>query len=461
MEEENLPQPPPQQPSPPAAEPRQEVAWGQTDRPIHPAIDFDRERGIAFVTLPLMMRDGEQGSTGKKGASKTKPYLIAVGPNFRNCVPLELAALEFESEPVFLEARSRWAEAELHSFLACKRPVPSAGAVYTDMLKTLTRYVEFSRPEDAAVLSLYVMMTYVAYAMDSVPYIKLEGVKGSGKTKTCSILSRLAFNAVFTSSLTPAAVTRCVDGTRGALCCDEMEGLSSNGQFSQLLNGGYRRGGLVIRAGAKGQLNVFSSFGPKILASIEPLNPVLASRTILITLSPAADQTKARTAVTDSSDDWPRLRGMLYEWSLTDWKRVVETPVPEMPALANRGAELWGTILQLAAATGVTGLVEQLGAYATRSTTPAIPAAILNSLERLLVAGLASLPPVARSTDMATPEIMAAMRAVDGNRPPPSPQALGLALDRLRLYVTRRHTATGRRFTLDWNRITELANAIR
>lgn len=461
MDEENPPQPRPQQPPPPAAEPRQEVAWGQTDRPIHPAIDFDRERGIAFVTLPLMLRDVEQGSAGKKGGSRTKPYLIAVGAAFRNCVPLELSALEFEAEPVFLEQRSRWPEAELHAFLECKRPVLAASAVYAEIFKTLTRYVEFCRPEDAAILSLYVMLTYIAHAMDGVPYIKLEGVKGSGKTKTCSVLSRLCFNAVFTSSLTPAAVTRCVDGTRGVVIADEMEGLSSNGQFSTLLNGGYRRGALVVRAGAKGQLNVFNSFGPKILASIEPLNPVLASRTILITLSPAADQAKARTGVTDTSDAWPRLRAMLYEWAMSDWKRVIDTAVPEMPGLVNRGAELHGVILQLAAATGMPGLVEELAAHATRGAAPAVPSPMLNSLERLLVNGLASLPPAVRGTDLSTQEIMAAMRGVDANSTPPSPQALGLALDRLRLYRARRHTALGRRFTIDWARVTELGSVSR
>jgi hypothetical protein len=458
MEEVNPPPPP--LPPPPAAEPRQEIAWGQTDRPIHPAIDFDRERGIAFVTLPLMLRDGDQGSATKKGIAKTKPYLIAVGPNFRNCIPLELAALEFEAEPVFLQPRSLWAEVELREFLECKRPVPAASVVYNEVFKTLTRYVEFCRPEDAAVLTIYVMLSYIAHALDSVPYVKLEGVKGSGKTKTCSILSRLCFNAVFTSSLTPAAVTRCVDGTRGVLIADEMEGLSSNGQFSQLLNSGYRRGALTIRAGAKGTLNVFSSFGCKILASIEPLNPVLASRTLLITLSPAADQTKARLTVTDGSDNWARLRGMLYEWSLSDFKRVIDTPIPDTPALANRGAELWGTVLQVAQATGVPGLVQSLTSHATRSAAPVVPAQVLNDLDRWLLRGLANVPVVARPEEMTTPDIMAGMRSVDEQRLPPSPQALGLALDRLHLYRTRRHTATGRRFVMDWSRIAELNASI-
>lgn len=452
MEEENSQ--PPAAP-PPAAEPRQEIAWGIQDRPIHPAIDFDRERGIAFVTLPLMLRDGEQRAA-KKGASRTKPYLVAVGPSFKNCVPLELAALELESEPIFLESRSRWTEAGLRDFLEHKHPAPVGNAVYNEVLKTLTRYVEFCREEDAAVISLYVMLTYLAHALDSVPYVKLEGVKGSGKTKTCSILSRLCFNSVFTSSLTSAAVTRCVDGTRGTLIADEMEGLSSNGQFSQLLNSGYRRGATTIRASSKG-LNVYSSYGAKILASIESLNPVLASRTLLITLSPAADQAKARTMVTDVSDDWSRLRGMLYEWVLTDWKRVIDTPIPETPGLANRGAELWGTILQLATAIGTPGLVSKLAAHAARSAAPAVPMPVLNSLERLLVAGLASMPAAARSADLSTPDILTAMRTVDANSTPPSPQALGLALDRLRLNSARRHTATGRRFTISWSRVTELA----
>lgn len=457
------PLPPPPAPPPTPSEPRQEIAWGPQGRPIHPAITFDHERGIAFLVLPLLLRDGEASASPSTGGSRTKPYLIAVSPRFRNCIPLDLAAVELENEPVFLEPRSRWAEGELRTFLECKRPLPTAGDVYAEVLKTLTRHVEFCRPEDAAVLAVYVMLTYVAHALDSVPYLKLAGVKGSGKTKTCTILSHLGFNSVFTSSVTPAAVTRVVDGTRGFLVADEMEGLSSNGPFSTLLNGGYRRGARVIRCGGKGQLNVFASYGCKILASIEQLNPVLASRTILVTLSPAADQTKAKSVVTEASDDWEKIRAMLYEWSLTSFKDVVDAPVPEVPGLTNRTAELWGTLLRLASVIDqhLPGLLKDLTAFAKQSAAPAVPTVPLSDQERLLVTALTRLTTSGAATDVSTADILAAMGASDAAAILPSAQSVGFALERLRLYRSRRHTATGRRFVLDAARVAELASQAR
>lgn len=455
---------PQQQPEPPASPPpaRAEVRWEAGSEAIHPALDFDPVRRVAFVTLPLSLRDGGSAPQGAGNMGRARPYLIASGNGFRNCLPLELTGLELETEPVFLNGRTRWPQERLKSFLEYREAPPSIHEIYARLVTLFEKYLEFGNTTESKAIALWTMMTYVHPLFPAVPYAKLEGPRGSGKSKLCTLIANTAFNAVYASSLTPAAVFRIVHGSRSTLVGDEMEGLARNPQMTTLLNAGYKRGSFVVRAGAKGQLASFDSFSPKVLASIEPVSDTLASRTIMIRLAPGRDASRSRLAVTEDGEDWGGLRAGLYAWALTGWEAVIATPKPEIPGLANRAVELWSPLLTLAAAIEPhsPGLVRELADYAARSVAPAVPTVALSDQDRLLVAALTRLTATGTVAEVSTVDILAVMRTVDAAAVLPNTQAIGFALERLRAFRSRRHTAAGRRFVLDGTRIAELASQV-
>lgn len=451
----------PQQPPAPPAEsthpPRAEVRWETGGEAIHPALDFDITRRVAFVTVPLTLAQARGGTSG----TRVSPYLIAVGPGFKNCLALELTGLELTTQPVFIQDRSRWPQARLKAFLENREPAPEIDDVYDRLTGLFDKYIQFCDPTEHKVCALWVMMSYVHPIFPALSYLKLSGPAGAGKSKLCTLIAHTAFNAVYASSLTPAAVFRIVHGSRATLVGDEMEGLARNPQMTTLLNAGYKRGSFVVRAGAKGQLASFDSFSPKVLASIENVSDTLASRTIVIRLAPGKDPNRSRLAVTEDSDDWGGTRAGLYAWALTRWGDVLAAAKPEVPELSNRAAELWAPLLALASLieTKRPGLLKELTTYAAKTVAPVVPQIVLSEQEKFLVTALTRLSASGPSAEISTTDILNAMRTIDPAAPLPSTQALGFTLERLRLFRSRRHTAAGRRFTIDQTRLAELAGA--
>jgi hypothetical protein len=453
-----MPQTTPTQPSTPPA-PRAEIQWDAGMKSIHPILDFDLERKISFVTLPLPLRDGE--SSGK--TRQVKPYLIVCGPGFKHLVPLELANIPMDAlEPVFLEA-SRWPQAHLKAFLDGNASAATADEVYTALVDVIGKYVDTVDVAHNKVLALFCMLTYVFPAFPSVPYIKIEGPRASGKTRLASILAMLCHNALHSSSLTPASIFRVTQGSRCTLIGDELENLAKNNHLSTLLNGGYKKGAVVVRAGAKGKLELFQSYGPKVIASIEPLNEVLASRTIMIRLTPTKDVAKARLNVTEFSEDWGRLRGMLYSWAMARFHDAASVVLPESAGISNRLAEIWAPLLQIAATLGPakSGLMKELTDHAARTVAPAVPSVSLSTHERMVVSTLDGICRGVRQAELGAAEILAAIATQNPGAEIPTSNGLGVILRRLNLFTARRHRADGQRYEIDAARVQELAGAIR
>ena len=165
---------PTQQAPPSAPQPaRAEVRWEAGIQAIHPALDFDSARRVAFVTLPLSLREGAPAQRGARQVARASPYLIAVGPGFRNCLPLALTGLELETEPVFVNAaHSRWPQERLKVFLEYREEPPAIHGVYDRLLALFDKYVQFGDVAEPKICALWTMMTHVHPLFAAVPYVK-------------------------------------------------------------------------------------------------------------------------------------------------------------------------------------------------------------------------------------------------------------------------------------------------
>lgn len=150
-------------------------------------------------------------------------------------------------------------------------------------------------PSIYKVLALFIYCTYYYDLLDQVPYLYLNGTKGSGKSLLDSVIELLAFNAKMALNITDAAIFRMLEIEGGTLILDELEGLTSkvartgDSVLASILKGGYsKNGGSIYRVNDQDRSVVdnFNTYGPKVISNINGMDDVIESRCIIVTSYP-------------------------------------------------------------------------------------------------------------------------------------------------------------------------------
>lgn len=157
---------------------------------------------------------------------------------------------------------------------------PSEPAEYGDeaslvarIREFIRRYVEIER-EFELVATYYVLFTWVYDAFHEVPYVRVRGGYGSGKTRfllTVGSLCRLPIFASAASTVSP--IFRLVDAFRGTLILDEGDFRYSDekAEIVKILNNGNAKGFPVLRTEVSSKKEfdprAYHVFGPKIIAT--------------------------------------------------------------------------------------------------------------------------------------------------------------------------------------------------
>ena len=118
-------------------------------------------------------------------------------------------------------------------------------------------------------------------------YLAFIGPKDSGKTRALEVIAQLAYRGMLSPSCSSAGIFRLIEMFGPTLCLDEAEiyGNEQKTESIAVLNAGYKRGQLVIRYNNdKKQMEGFSVFGHKALASTDVFVRTLESRSIIINM---------------------------------------------------------------------------------------------------------------------------------------------------------------------------------
>lgn len=126
--------------------------------------------------------------------------------------------------------------------------------------------------EEAA--SYYVLLTWVYDAFNELPYLRLKGDFGSGKTRCLQAIGSLCYKPMFASGAsTVSPLFRIIDAFRGTLIIDESDFRFSDerAEIVKILNNGNAKGFPVLRSevtpGKDFNPKAFDVFGPKIIAT--------------------------------------------------------------------------------------------------------------------------------------------------------------------------------------------------
>jgi hypothetical protein len=142
-----------------------------------------------------------------------------------------------------------------------------------DIQEFIHRYVDLGDSFEK-VSTYYVILTWLYDAFNELPYLRLRGDYGTGKTRALLILGSLCYKGFFASGAsTVSPIFHTLDAFRGTLIFDEADFRFSDekAEIVKILNNGNVRGLPVLRTMMNRQREfnpqAFHVFGPKIVAT--------------------------------------------------------------------------------------------------------------------------------------------------------------------------------------------------
>ncbi|MBR0960903.1 hypothetical protein [Bradyrhizobium japonicum] len=158
--------------------------------------------------------------------------------------------------------------------------LPSEPVIYgsdarlvSDIAAFIHRYVDLS-PVFEKVATYYVLLSWLYDAFNELPYLRLRGDYGSGKTRALLTIGSICYKPFFASGAsTVSPIFHTLNAFRGTLIFDEADFRFSDekSELVKILNNGNVRGLPVLRTVMNRQREfnpeAFQVFGPKIVAA--------------------------------------------------------------------------------------------------------------------------------------------------------------------------------------------------
>ena len=242
----------------------------------------DKMDGDAIRRIPFLLRNDGQTVRLDLLKRKDKQCLLLVDNKYE---------IQYEVSEAIMDLRecslwSPWVEKYRNNELDDDDLNPYK--LIKDLENFVKRFYFFKDKNTYKVLALYMYSTYFYELFGQIPYLFLNGEKGSGKSTLDTVLYLFCFNAKLAINITEASLFRMCSFEGGTVILDEMENLTSRAKAAEstmasVLKGGYSRAGAVYRHNSeKNQTEGFDIYGPKIISNIFGVEDVIGDRCIEI-----------------------------------------------------------------------------------------------------------------------------------------------------------------------------------
>jgi hypothetical protein len=149
----------------------------------------------------------------------------------------------------------------------------SDGELLAEVRAFIHRYVAVS-PLFEEIAAHYVLFTWIHDAFNELPYLRVRGDYGSGKSRFLLTVGSLCYKPMFTSGAsTVSPIFRIIDAFRGTLVIDESDFRESDerAEIVKILNNGNAKGFPVLRCEVNQRKEfdprAYAVFGPKLIAT--------------------------------------------------------------------------------------------------------------------------------------------------------------------------------------------------
>lgn len=231
-------------------------------------------------------------------------------------------ALQYQTEKVTYIPTADPLVGQVVHFASTAKPYDSQSALFHQIKTFIHRYIELP-VEFEDIATLYVLLTWVFEFAPSIPYLRVIGDWGSGKTRFLQVVGSICFRPIFASgATTPAPIFRILDKFQGTLVLDEADFKDSSSwvEMVKILNNGYRPGFPVLRADkedGKWYPRGYQVFGPKLIATRSPFkDEALESRCLTTEMMPLTRQDIPRLLPPSFAAEVDNLRSQLLTFRL-------------------------------------------------------------------------------------------------------------------------------------------------
>lgn len=144
--------------------------------------------------------------------------------------------------------------------------------LYQQIRSFIQTYVILEDTRFYDVATGYILMTWVFDRFTTVPYLRVVGDMGTGKSRFLEVVGKLCYRSLLASGITTASIYRTLDIVQGTLVLDEADFKSSDmsDDIVKVLNAGHRKDSPIIRMEVVKEVMrpmPFRVFGPKLLGS--------------------------------------------------------------------------------------------------------------------------------------------------------------------------------------------------
>jgi hypothetical protein len=187
---------------------------------------------------------------------------------------------------------------------------------YYQIIEILKEYSDLEE-DNYKVIALWILGTYIHNEFSTYPYLFLNAMKGSGKTRLLRLISTLSYKGTVLLSPTEAVMFRIPEGS--TMCIDELEGImrKENAGLREMLNACYKKGSKVFRMkqkkinGSSEQVvEEFEPYKPICMANINGMDNVLEDRCISLILE-RSDRADIMRLVEDF-DENPQIKAIKH-----------------------------------------------------------------------------------------------------------------------------------------------------
>ena len=163
------------------------------------------------------------------------------------------------------------------------------GKCYEEIIEVIDYYMDIPL-EHKKIIAVWIIGTYFHDSFSTYPFLFINAMRGSGKTRLLNIISHLSkgSNGKVQTGITEAVLFRTPKGKTMVL--DECESLGSKDKaiLREYLNACYKKGGVVERAKKNKDggydIETFSPYKPIVMANIFGLEEILQDRCISLIL---------------------------------------------------------------------------------------------------------------------------------------------------------------------------------
>lgn len=168
--------------------------------------------------------------------------------------------------------------------------------LFKQIKSVLKFYIDLAE-EYYDIIAIWIIGTYLHDNFNSFPYLFINAMRGSGKSRLLDLISVLSRNGEHVVSLREAVLFRTAKGK--TLCIDEFEGIGKkeNTALRELLNASYKKGVKVQRMrkikGVFGEEQVveeFEPYTPIAMANIWGMEEVLGDRCLTLILEKSSNK---------------------------------------------------------------------------------------------------------------------------------------------------------------------------